>query len=135
MNSFLLVVCICFSFLSISTALPSSGTYYPPGASCDEYSISITVSTPTLAWNASKWDDQYGLTDFVSLAVTRVSADFPPPFHGPVDFEGSFTISASFCTPKYPRGGHEKTVLLPRTVSALRGGEEIVENGLKWSLG
>ncbi|KAI9757587.1 MAG: hypothetical protein M4579_003399 [Chaenotheca gracillima] len=88
-------------------------TYYPPRAKCVEYLIPVSVSTPVLVWNTTKWEDNYGLVDYVSVDSTRVDAGFPGPVTtSPEPYTGSFKVAATFCTPKHPKNGREKTVLL-----------------------
>jgi hypothetical protein len=90
----------------------TGGYYYPSTATCTQYTIPINVSTEILPWNATRWPaNDYALTDFISMANTRVTADYPRPFGEPLNFTGSFEISATFCTPK-KANGHETTVLL-----------------------
>jgi hypothetical protein len=102
------------TYATISIALglfgpASAGQYHPSNAKCVDYTIPISVSTQVLVWNSSKWEDNYSLTDFVSLAATRASANYPVPFGGLADYNGSFEISATFCSPKNSQG---KTVIL-----------------------
>ena len=93
-------------------AVATDGVYHPPNAVCEDFEIPLTVSTPALVWKAPEWDNNYDLTDFVSLAATRPSADFPLPMTSGGSFEGNVTIAGTFCSPKQPSGGHKQTVLL-----------------------
>jgi hypothetical protein len=79
-------------------AIPN--TYTPTNANCIEYDIPVSVSTEGINWIAPKWVDNAGLIDFVSLSSSRSSANFSSPVGGPVDLNGQYTISGTFCSPK-----------------------------------
>jgi hypothetical protein len=85
--------------------------YTPPNANCVDYEIPVVVSTKGIEWTGPKWTDNYGLIDFVSLSSARPEANFTPPVTGPVDINGTYTISGTFCSPK-TKGEHSSTVLL-----------------------
>lgn len=86
-------------------------TYYPPDAECTEYEVPIHLESDDYVFNATQWETDYNLEDFLSTVTTRPSAMFPSPFSGPVRNTGNYTIAASFCTPKV-KNGKEKTVIL-----------------------
>jgi hypothetical protein len=77
-----------------------TNTYTPPNANCIDYSIPVSVSTKGIDWVAPKWTDDAGLIDFVSLSSSRSSANFSSPVGGPVNLNGQYTISGTFCSPK-----------------------------------
>jgi hypothetical protein len=74
--------------------------YYPPAADCQDYMIPVDITYDNYIFNASRWEDDYGLTDFLSVATTRAGAGYPAPFDGPKTASGTYQIAASFCTPK-----------------------------------
>jgi pimeloyl-ACP methyl ester carboxylesterase len=99
---------------SFAAGYPSSlaYTYYPPDADCTEYTVPITISSEDLVFNATAaFETDYDVENFLSVAETRPSANFPGPFADPVTTKGSYNIAASFCTPK-AKNGKEKTVIL-----------------------
>ncbi|KPM44516.1 hypothetical protein AK830_g2025 [Neonectria ditissima] len=69
--------------------------YYPPGADCWEYKVPVTVTSENL--------------DFLTAVTTRASAGFPSPIVGAKNETATYTLAASFCTPKK---GDKKTVVL-----------------------
>ncbi|KAI4209989.1 MAG: hypothetical protein LQ351_007153, partial [Letrouitia transgressa] len=104
-----------FSFLALlllrTNAHKIPKGYTPPQARCVDYVVPVTISSENYQWVGPRWADNFGLTDFVTTAVTRQAAGFPPPFGNPVASTASYEISATFCTPK--KGSPKaKTVLL-----------------------
>lgn len=57
--------------------------YYPPAADCRDYMIPVDIKYDNYAFNASQWKDNYGLTDFLSIATTRAGADTRHHLLGP----------------------------------------------------
>ncbi|KAH8804377.1 Alpha/Beta hydrolase protein [Xylogone sp. PMI_703] len=100
--------------LLLQFCLPTATAYryFPPNGNCVDYDILVSISTEVATWNATKWNDDFGVVDFVSFAATRTSAGLPPPITGPSLFEGQFTIAATFCSPNVKASPHHKTVLL-----------------------
>ncbi|KAF7555103.1 hypothetical protein G7Z17_g2455 [Cylindrodendrum hubeiense] len=84
-------------------------SYYPPGADCWEYKVPVTVTSENLVFDFPDWTDDYALEDFLALVTTRASAGYPSPVVGTKNETASYTIAASFCTPKV---GSKKTVIL-----------------------
>jgi hypothetical protein len=87
-----------------------TSVYTPPKANCVDYEIPITYSTLGIKFIPT-WSDNYALTDFVTLAATRASANFSAPLTAGASLTGKHTISATFCSPK-SKNEHSKTVLL-----------------------
>ncbi|KAF2098390.1 alpha/beta-hydrolase [Rhizodiscina lignyota] len=73
--------------------------YYPPAADCEDYMIPIDIEYDNLVFNATKWEDNYGLIDFLTEATARAGAGYPSPVEQK-HTKGSFEIAASFCSPK-----------------------------------
>ena len=109
---------------TIATALPdhsqpndsgSFGTlqqsYYPPTADCVDYMIPVDIVSKNLFFNFTKWNSDFDLEDFLSIATTRASANFPGVLEGPTSEAATVHIAASFCEPKV-KNGKEKTVIL-----------------------
>lgn len=88
-----------------------STTFTPKGASCQDYTIPVTVTSENRPWIGPRWTDNYGFIDFLSLTSSRQSAEFSSPVGNPVNQTTSYNISATFCTPETP-GKSSKTVLL-----------------------
>jgi hypothetical protein len=82
-----------------ATTYPTK-SYTPPNGNCVDYSIPISASAKGLQFQATKWTDNAGLTDFLATTVTRPEANLPAPVGGSVDLKGQYTISATFCSPK-----------------------------------
>ncbi|MCJ1422472.1 hypothetical protein MMC29_000352 [Sticta canariensis] len=99
---------LCFSVL-VATAW--STTFTPKGASCQDYTILVTITSKNRPWIGPRWTDNYGFIDFLSIASSRQSARFSPPVGDPVKQTASYNICATFCTPEMP-GNRSKTVLL-----------------------
>jgi hypothetical protein len=99
--------CICPT--ANASALQQS--YYPPAANCAEFTIPVTFEAENTIFAFPKWDDEYALEDFLALATTRASANFPSIAAGTKTEKVTRQIAASFCTPKHPNG-KEKTVIL-----------------------
>ncbi|KAH6896501.1 Alpha/Beta hydrolase protein [Thelonectria olida] len=95
----------------ISTSVQLSQPYYPPDASCWEYKVPVTITTEVTTFDFPDWTDDYALQDFLTNVTTRPSAGYPSPLTGTTNHTGTYTIAASFCTPK-KRGYGKKTVIL-----------------------
>jgi hypothetical protein len=74
--------------------------YYPTNADCVDYMVPVDISYDNFVYNATKFGNDYDLTDFLSVATTRAGAGYPSPLDGPKPTKGTFQIAASFCTPK-----------------------------------
>jgi hypothetical protein len=83
--------------------------YYPPTADCIEFKVPVTVTSENLVFNFPRWKDNLALQDFLTLATTRAGANIPSPIVGKKNETESFTIAASFCTPKTPG---KRTIIL-----------------------
>ncbi|CAH0042492.1 unnamed protein product [Clonostachys rhizophaga] len=90
-------------------ARPLTQPYYPTAANCWEYKVPVTVTSQNKVFDFPRWEDDYALQDFLSKATTRDSANYPGPIVGTKNETATYTIAASFCT---PRNGGSKTVIL-----------------------
>lgn len=111
----LLNLCLVAALASTIIATPITPQQYTPAnALCTSYNIPLSISTKGLEWNFTKWTDNVGLIDYVSLVSTRPDANRTVvPLRGPVDLNGDYTIAATFCSPKTRAGnGKERNVLL-----------------------
>jgi hypothetical protein len=99
------------SYGALSGPLGFSQPYYPPAAECEEYMIPVEITSMGFPFNGTKWETDYDLEDFLSLATTRPSAGFPGVLSAPVSESATYNIAASFCTPKQ-KNTKSKTVIL-----------------------
>ncbi len=76
--------CVCPT--ANTSALQQS--YYPPTANCAEFTTPVTFEAENIVFDFPKWDDDYALEDFLSLATTRASANFPSVAAGTKDGDG-----------------------------------------------
>ncbi|KIL84045.1 hypothetical protein FAVG1_12741 [Fusarium avenaceum] len=83
--------------------------YYPPNANCWEYKVPVTITSENVVFNFPDWKDDYALQDFLTAVTTRESAGYPSPIVGTKNETATYTLAASFCTPK--RSG-KKTIIL-----------------------
>lgn len=74
--------------------------YYPPSANCLEFKVPVTITSENLVFNITEWNDDYALQDFLTLVTTRDGTDIPSPVVGTKNETATYTIAASFCTPK-----------------------------------
>ena len=70
------------------------------GSRCVDYTIPITVSSDSFKWTGPKWNDDFGLADFITSAVTRPEAGFPPAFGNLTRTTDLYQITGTFCTPE-----------------------------------
>ncbi|KAI8623722.1 alpha/beta-hydrolase [Xylariaceae sp. FL1651] len=102
------------SMLSASLCAPldsfSSGLAGLMG-DCYEYDIPVTTQTEANVWGGPEFGDNYDVAAFIGNVIKRPS--IPPfnPFSGKRNVTGSYTIGATFCSPRNS-SSHEKTVLL-----------------------
>jgi hypothetical protein len=97
--------------LVLGRAIVVETRYAPTGANCAEYNIPVKVLTTGVNFVAAKWFDDYQLTDFVTIAATRSSANVSSPIGESIELKGEYTISGTFCSPK-SKNEHSSTVLL-----------------------
>lgn len=86
-------------------------SYYPPNADCVDYMIPVDIVSSNYEFNFTKWDSDYDLEDFLSIATTRAGANYPSVLSGPKVENATYRIAASVCSPK-TKTGKAKTVLL-----------------------
>lgn len=113
---YLLAICMlpflrAYAGLIHKSSTPSDTSYTPPNANCVDYEVPVTLSTQGFSFVAPKWTDDFGLIDFVSVASSRTIANSSAPISGPVNLEGNYSISATFCSPK-TKNSTSSTVLL-----------------------
>ncbi|KAK9492591.1 Alpha/Beta hydrolase protein [Lipomyces doorenjongii] len=87
--------------------------YYPPNAVCQDYMIPVDIEYTNVAFNATRWGDDYGLNNFLDVLTTRAGVYDSPPvgLASPSTQTATVNIAATFCTPKN-KNGKEKTVIL-----------------------
>ncbi|KAF5005274.1 hypothetical protein FDECE_8260 [Fusarium decemcellulare] len=84
--------------------------YYPPTADCWEYKVPVTITSENLVFDFPDWKDDYALQDFLTKVTARDGAGYPSPIVGTKNETGTYTIAASFCTPK--KTSKKKTIIL-----------------------
>jgi hypothetical protein len=87
-------------------------TYYPPNADCHDYLIPVDIEWDKFEFNATKWGNNDGLQDFLSVVTTREPGpDYPSPLGPSTKVDATYQIAASFCSPKQA-SEKSKTVIL-----------------------
>lgn len=105
-----------FSLLSSANASPASACkanipiglqlqqlkqpFYPPNADCVDYMIPVNLSFDNPVFNATKFSNDFDVTNFLTGATSRAGTGFPSPLDAPVLTSASYKIAASFCQPK-----------------------------------
>jgi pimeloyl-ACP methyl ester carboxylesterase len=92
------------SYYNASISRPSSSA-----ADCVPYLIPLTVTSENYVFNLTKFSNNL---DVASLSANVAGSDFFHPVAGLKNETATYTVSATFCSPKEPAGGREKTVLL-----------------------
>ena len=87
--------------------------YYPPNANCIDYSIPIQISWDSFDFTAQRWTNDLELADFFTVQTTRQPGPIIPPALSSTSrkVNGSYTIAATFCSPKNATA-KAKTVIL-----------------------
>lgn len=88
------------SYAVTSSYMTLQQPYYPPNADCQDFMVPVDIIYDNYVFNASRWEDDYDLTNFLTLATTRAGARYPVPLTGPQATGGVHNIAATFCTPK-----------------------------------
>ena len=88
---------------------PLTQPYYPPSADCWEFKVPVTITSENTVFKFPNWEDDYALQDFLTAATTRAGAKRPSPIVGMKNETATYTVAASFCTPK--KTG-KKTIIL-----------------------
>ena len=91
---------VAASDCTTNTSLPMSQAYYPPAAECWEYRVPVTITSENLVFDFPDWKDDYSLQDFLTALTTRPSAHYPSPIVGTKNETATYTLAASFCTPR-----------------------------------
>ncbi|CAI6247338.1 unnamed protein product [Periconia digitata] len=89
-----------------------ASAYFPPNGLCSDFFVPISIDYEGPEWNASRWTTAYQLQDFLSSASASDRANYPPALGDMKRFRGSYEIAATFCTPRAPKDGKEKTVIV-----------------------
>jgi hypothetical protein len=110
MHRFILLSILPVLGAQAATLKGRTSVYTPPEANCVDYQIPVSYSTTGIKFLPT-WSDNYALTNFVTLAATRTSANFSAPLTTGANLTGTYKISATFCSPK-SKNEHSKTVLL-----------------------
>lgn len=108
MSIFRLIVPLLSSILVTATSNISSPQlltqpYYPPTADCLEFKVPITVTSENLVFNFPTWKDDFALQDFLTAATSRPGANIQSVVVGTKNETATYTIAASFCSPKGPK--------------------------------
>ncbi|KAF2755735.1 alpha/beta-hydrolase [Pseudovirgaria hyperparasitica] len=101
--------------LAISNPSPSvyatlTQPFYPPNANCIELRVPVTISYERLTFKFPGWKDDFALQDFLTAVTSREGANIPSPITGAINDTSSYTIAASFCTPR--QEDRKKTIIL-----------------------
>ncbi|KAH8894576.1 alpha/beta-hydrolase [Thozetella sp. PMI_491] len=107
-------VLLCVSLVSPSICAPStssSSSSVDVAGDCHDYDIPVTTKTEAHIWGGPEFSDNYDVAAFIGTLISRPSKPPFNPFNGTRSVTGSYTISATFCSPK-THNGHEKTILL-----------------------
>lgn len=94
--------------------LPSllvSATAITPAKSCQDYKIPVTVTSENLVFGP-RFADNFDLVDFVTDLNSRTASTKFNPFTGRENQTGSYTISATFCSPRDDDAPKKDTILL-----------------------
>lgn len=79
---------------------------------CHDYKIPLTVTSENFVYDLPQFADNYDVVDWVSNFGSRTaSVDFQPFSSTSQNQTASYTISATFCTPKDPKAAYKDTVL------------------------
>lgn len=105
------------SMLSLTLGAPlnpsSSSSLMTLKGDCYDYEIPVTTQINAVTWNVPEFADNYDVAGFVNNLTRRDASTAFKPISRPQNTTstGSFSISATFCSPK-TSNGHEKTVLV-----------------------
>jgi len=106
------------ALLTQTLAVPTSSGATPAysardsSAVCQEHKVPLRITSENLIFNGTHFKDNYDLIDFVTQATRKDAATVFHPFGGKQNVTTDYYISGTFCSPKIPKDGHEKTVLL-----------------------
>ena len=104
-----------FPFLSVLATVksaPVASTYQQRGATCQDYVISMSVTSENWIFNATMFQDNYDLVNFTTAVSTvNSTSSFQPVEALPVTQTFDLDVSATFCTPA-SRSTNSGTVLL-----------------------
>ena len=117
------------TFPANSTVTPPNGgyfktlaqTYYPPNADCYDYMIPVDISWDKLEFNATEWQDNDGLQDFLAVATTREPGpNYSSPLGTSVKVNGTYQIAATFCSPKQASEKAQTVIVATHGIAAAR---------------
>ncbi|MCJ1428196.1 hypothetical protein MMC29_006104 [Sticta canariensis] len=96
-------------------------TYYPPNADCRDYLIPVDVEWDKLDFNATKWQNDDELQDFVSVVTTREPGpNYPSPLGPSTEINATYQIAATFCSPKQISEKAKTVIVATHGIAAAR---------------
>lgn len=96
-------------------------TYYPPNADCRDYLIPVDVEWDKLKFNATKWESNDELQDFLSVATTREPGpNYPSPLGPSTKINATYQIAATFCSPKRVSEKAKTVIVATHGIAAAR---------------
>lgn len=96
-------------------------TYYPPKADCRDYLIPVNIEWEKLEFNATKFQNNDELQDFLSLVTTREPGpNYPSPLGLSTEINGTFQIAATFCSPKQASEKAKTVIVATHGIAAAR---------------
>lgn len=100
--------------LTLSLATFTSSITFASAATkvCQNYKIPLTVTSENFVYDMPYFADNYDVVDWISNFGSRTaSVDYHPFSNTKQNQTASYTISATFCTPKDPEAAYKDTVL------------------------
>jgi hypothetical protein len=109
--------------LVAAAAYPSKSHPEIPAGDCEDYSITVPVTSDLYQWAPPPFKDNFDVVDWLFNGSRKDSQQVYHPFGDAKKktVTKKYTISATFCSPKARKGGKEKTVLLATSGLAYDG--------------
>jgi hypothetical protein len=102
----------CFLSALLLAAARIEATAITPAKSCQEYTIPVTVVSTNGIVAFSPFKDNLDLVDFLTDFTSREPPIIVTNFVGNETSTASYTISATFCTPRNSSAPNKDTILL-----------------------
>ena len=111
-----LIIALVAAFAKLGHVVASPATAkpneHPSNGICTDISVTEEVSSEDPVWGGPRFQDDFDLIAFLFNTTRKDQENIPPSVSGFKNATNTYTVSATFCTPKTLKEGKEKTVLL-----------------------
>lgn len=99
-------------FLLLTAIVTMAAAYGFPAKLCQDFELSVTVTSSNFVFGAPKFNNNFDITDFATnLASREPPKSFTPLLPEKVNQTGTYNIASTFCTPSDTHAANRNTVI------------------------